>query len=299
MFLFKPSTRAFTREARKIKGFTLAHWLHGYLYLAFPYAYIGNGVGARRPMRAFRWLERHYRRLFHRPDDGSAGIAFAHAYHGKVVPLETAKKLVQIDQPVSVSYPEQVIPYKTARDLILQGSDPIVLLDCPCRVARKDPCLPLDVCLIVGEPFAGMVIEHHPRRSRRIERAEALDVLEAEERRGHVHHAFFKDAMLGRFYAICNCCSCCCGAMQAQRAGAPMLASSGYLSVRDAELCKNCGACAEVCQFDAIQRVDGRMQVDEALCMGCGVCVSRCEHGALQLVLAPEKGVPMEVVDSI
>jgi hypothetical protein len=25
----------------------------------------------------------------------------------------------------------------------------------------------------------------------------------------------YKDAMLGRFYAICNCCSCCCGAMEA------------------------------------------------------------------------------------
>jgi tRNA (Thr-GGU) A37 N-methylase len=27
----------------------------------------------------------------------------------------------------------------------------------------------------------------------------------------------YKDAMLGRFYAICNCCSCCCGAMQAHQ----------------------------------------------------------------------------------
>jgi hypothetical protein len=26
---------------------------------------------------------------------------------------------------------------------------------------------------------------------------------------------YYKDAMLGRFYAICNCCACCCGAMQA------------------------------------------------------------------------------------
>jgi hypothetical protein len=26
---------------------------------------------------------------------------------------------------------------------------------------------------------------------------------------------YYKDAMLGRFYATCNCCSYCCGAMQA------------------------------------------------------------------------------------
>ena len=294
MFLFKPSTREFTRQARQQK-FSFGHWLHGIIYLVFPYFYIGNAVGARRPMRVYRWFEVRLRRLFNRPDDGSAGIAFAHTYHGKVVPLETAKKLVQINQPVNVSYPVQVIPYTTARDLILQDPDHIVLLDCPCRVARENACLPLDVCVIVGEPFAGMVLEHHPKRARRISGPEAVEVLEAEERRGHVHHAFFKEAVLNRFYAICNCCSCCCGAMQAMREGSPMLASSGYLSVRDANLCKNCGTCADSCQFDAIQRVDGQMQVDEALCMGCGVCVSHCEKGALSLQLAPQKGVPMVV----
>ena len=36
---------------------------------------------------------------------------------------------------------------------------------------------------------------------------------------------YYKDAMLGRFYAICNCCSCCCGAMQAHQHGTPMPAS--------------------------------------------------------------------------
>ena len=36
-----------------------------------------------------------------------------------------------------------------------------------------------------------------------------------------------QDAMLGRFYAICNCCSCCCGAMNAWNNGTPILPSSG------------------------------------------------------------------------
>ncbi len=51
---------------------------------------------------------------------------------------------------------------------------------------------------------------------------------------------YYKDAMLGRFYAICNCCSCCCGAMEAQRNGTPMIASSGYVAVVDEDLCE-CG----------------------------------------------------------
>ena len=66
---------------------------------------------------------------------------------------------------------------------------------------------------------------------------EAVAILQAEQERGHVHHAFFKDAMLQRFYAICNYCSCCCGAMQAQRNGTPMLASSGYVSRVDEDAC--------------------------------------------------------------
>ena len=101
--------------------------------------------------------------------------------------------------------------------------------------------------------------------------------------------------MLGRFYAICNCCSCCCGAMQAQRNGVPMLASSGYVSVQDPELCVGCGAVRRVCQFGAIAMDDGRAFIDAAACMGCGVCVDQCDLGALSLVRDERKGMPLEI----
>jgi ferredoxin len=192
---------------------------------------------------------------------------------------------------------EKVIPYALARDIVLQHPDHIVVLDCPCRVARPAPCLPLDVCLVVGEPFASFVAEHHPNRSRWITPDEAVAILRAEDERGHVHHAFFKDAMLGRFYAICNCCACCCGAMQAHRSGTPMLASSGYVSHVDADLCVGCGVCVDFCQFGALSVEDGAAVVDAAACMGCGVCVSQCAQGALALVRDPAKGEPLEFRD--
>ena len=147
---------------------------------------------------------------------------------GSVPPL-AASKLVTVQQDVTLTDLEHVIPYSRARDIVLRNPDHIVVLDCPCRVGRADPCLPLDVCLIVGEPFASFVSEHHPGRSRWITQDEAVEILWAEQERGHVSHAFFKDAMLGRFYAICNCCSCCCGAMQYHHQGIPMLASSGFV----------------------------------------------------------------------
>jgi heterodisulfide reductase subunit A-like polyferredoxin len=106
---------------------------------------------------------------------------------------------------------------------------------------------------------------------------------------------YYKDAMLGRFYAICNCCSCCCGAMEAQRNGTPMIASSGYVAAVDDERCAGCGECAKYCQFGAISVDDGFARIDAAACMGCGVCVAHCPQEAIDLTREPTKGEPLEI----
>jgi heterodisulfide reductase subunit A-like polyferredoxin len=106
---------------------------------------------------------------------------------------------------------------------------------------------------------------------------------------------YYKDAMLNRFYAICNCCSCCCGAMQAHQHGTPMLASSGYVAQVDGDLCAGCGSCAEVCQFAAISVNDGFAHVEASACMGCGVCVAHCPQEAVALVRDLTKGEPLEI----
>ncbi len=294
--LVRPSTRAFAREARRTPGYSLFDWLHGYIYARWPYLYIGIGTGEHPLARVIGPLVRQLGRLFPpRPSDDADRVTFADTYHGKVVPLEAAKQLVTVEEEISLTDLEQIIPYPRARDIVLENPDHIVVLDCPCRAARPNPCLPLDVCLVVGEPFASFIAEHHPRRSRWITPQEAVDILSAEDERGHVHHAFFKDAMLGRFYAICNCCACCCGAMQAWLHGAPMLASSGYVSRVAADLCVGCGTCAGSCQFGALSVDDGTVAVDTTACMGCGVCVSKCPEGAQSLVRDPTRGEPLEI----
>jgi ferredoxin len=116
------------------------------------------------------------------------------------------------------------------------------------------------------------------------------------KRKGLLHCVhYYKDAMLNRFYAICNCCSCCCGAMQAWNNGTPMLASSGYVAQVDVELCAACGTCADFCQFAAISLGDGFASIDASACMGCGVCVARCPQEALSLQRDPAKGEPLEI----
>ncbi len=311
----KPSTRAFWREAQSDEDFSLYDFLHGYVYTRWPYLYIGIGVGEHRAVKTLRPIWRVYKRLtgFRTPSEpvetriqplaGPKGtgtvdydqISFADTYHGKVVPLGSARELVSIKEPIRIDDLEHVIPYKLARDIVLDNPDHIAVLDCPCRTARTNPCLPLDVCLLIGEPFASMVTEHHPSRSRWISSEEAVAILEAEDQRGHVHHAFFKDAMLGRFYAICNCCACCCGAMQAHQSGTPMLASSGYLAQVDELICQGCGDCETFCQFEAISVPDGIAVVDSQACMGCGICVGHCQSEAINLVAEPSRGFPLEI----
>jgi ferredoxin len=286
---------SYWKEAFRLKKWPLREKIHGYIYMRWPYFYIGTGIGSTWLSKLMNKIIPFWQHLFPPRPAGSDDITFADTYHGKVVPLQTAREIVTVHRDIAVPDLEQVIPYHLARAFILQQPDRIAVLDCPCRTNREHPCLPMDVCLIIGEPFASFVLQHHPDKSRAITQAEAVEILEAEDRRGHVHHAFFKEAVMERFYAICNCCSCCCGAMQAHFQGTPMLASSGYLSQVDDDLCIGCSECAQFCQFSALAVSAGINQVDTDLCMGCGVCVSHCPQGALSLILAPEKGIPLEM----
>jgi len=307
----KPSTRMFYREGRRTPGYSRFDFLHGYVYGRWPYLYIGIGTGEHRLSGLVRgiiafigWILRLGKptvagKAPSRPDFSTGEVhqpvTFADTYHGKVVPLVAATQLVRIDRDLRLINLEHIIPYAKARDIVMHDPDHIVVLECPCRAARPNPCLPLDVCLIVGEPFASFVLDHHPRRARFISSQEAVDILRQEDERGHVHHAFFKDAMLGRFYAICNCCSCCCGAMQAHQHGTPMLASSGYVARVDADLCSGCGTCVPACPFEALSLEEGQSQVSTERCMGCGICTSRCPNQALSLAVFPAKGESLEI----
>jgi NAD-dependent dihydropyrimidine dehydrogenase PreA subunit len=298
-----PSTRKFFLESRANKKHSLWDFIHGYIYGRWTYLYIGVAKGRHPSARILGSLFSFVSHCFPKAKTASctsaseknAQITFADGYHGKVMPLEKASKLITVNKPINIPDLEQVIPYKRARDIILENPDHIAVLKCPCRAAQEKPCEPEDVCLIIGEPFASFIVEHHPDKARWISQQAAVAIMEAEDARGHVHHAFFKDAMLDRFYAICNCCSCCCGAINAHRNGTPMLASSGYVSEVDYELCIGCGICSEFCQFDAIKLQEDLATVDFEKCMGCGVCSSKCEQGAIQLRLEPAKGEPLDI----
>ena len=315
------STKAFIQEARSIPGFGIRDTLHGYLYGRWPYLWIGLGTGEQRFLNVLKpvlsVLNLILRIILRFPSDNprfdAGGLkpgkkqglrffredTFADTYHAKVLRLDTAKKLVSVDKGLQLTNLEHVIPYSLARDLVLGKSNPILRLECPCRASRSNPCVLLDVCLVMGDPFVSFVAEHHPDRSRLVDRGEAIDILTAEADRGHVHHAFFKEAVFGRFFAICNCCSCCCGAMQAQQNGIPMLASSGFVSVVDKAECNGCGTCAPFCQFNAIEINADLAEVNPDVCMGCGICESMCPQNAVRLQRDLNRSAPLDLDELI
>lgn len=294
----KKSTAEFLKEAGKTKNYSFWDLIHGYFYMRWPYFYISMAKGDHPLAKRMGSISRLIKEIFPLRDKKGerkdSGKGITRGYHGKALPLETAKELVSVKEEIRLENLEQVIPYERARDIILKNPDHIVVIDCPCRKGMEHHCEPMDVCLIVGEPFASFVLEHHPDSSRSITSEEARAILEEEAQRGHVAHAFFKDAVLNRFYAICNCCSCCCGAMKAHRNGTPMVFSSGYISVVNDERCVLCASCLDYCQFGALS-IDRKLTINADTCMGCGLCALHCPQEALSLRLDPSKPMPLKI----
>ena len=81
----RASTRAFTREARRVPGFSWFDWLHGYVYARWPYLYIGIGTGEHWLARVFRPLAGLLGRILPRGPEDPERSTVADAYHGKVV----------------------------------------------------------------------------------------------------------------------------------------------------------------------------------------------------------------------
>lgn len=272
---YQPSTWRFLRES----GLRL-RTLHGYVYGRFTPQYVRTLFSAATVSRSGR---------------GRGAKWLADRYHGKILTPEHARAIVQVDQPIRIPDLEQIVPFPVARGLVLDAPADIVLYECVCRHARPTHCEPTQVCMVIGKPMTDFVLGHQPDRARRVGRDEALAVLAAEHARGHVHSAWFKDAMLGRFYAICNCCPCCCGGIAMMRSGVRMVAPSGYVAEVDRSSCIACGDCVSACPFGALALETDAAIRDWERCLGCGVCESRCAVGAITLMRDERKGTPLDV----
>jgi len=282
--LLQRSTAKFLKIAGIRRILNPMGFLHGYIYGRWPSLYLNIGINHLLPRfgkRLKKWL--------------------ANEYHSKVLTTDLAKSVIMLNEDIPLTDIEQIIPFEKAREIVMSAPTEIAVIDCACRQASikagKKKCGgPIQVCMMIGQPSVDFVIEHHPKTSRKITRQEAIDLLQAEHERGHVHTAWFKHAMNDRFYAICNCCSCCCGGIKAMvQYGVNMVASSGYVSRVDENKCVLCSTCVNACPFKAISAGENAAIVDLNKCLGCGVCVGQCKKDAMTLVRDEGKGIPLDV----
>lgn len=277
-----------------------------YLYLRYPehfiyHANLASGLPAEEPAEkvdeAITQMMRGYIQQFAE----TALSADTSILHGKVLKMRDALKIVMQKKGLALHVSEKVVPFKVARDVILENPDAIALGTCACRAVQKNPCLPppQEVCLFLGDPFASFIADQNPK-FRKVSQEEAVKVIENAHKRGEVQCAYFKKDTGNRLIEICNCCACCCMGMRIWNSFGgtiPILAPSGYVC-QVSDDCNGCGICAEkTCPFNAISMDEPRKKavIDLSKCMGCGVCEDRCPIQAISLRREPSKGEPLDV----
>lgn len=208
---------------------------------------------------------------------------------------ETRLGRVYVQEPILTNDSTNfILDYERATHIV-EETEYIGLGICYCRhkmMHAGHPCeidAPLDVCLTFDNVARSLA--QNGEYARLISKEEAKDVLERSYASNLVqigenvreHPAF-----------ICNCCGCCCEALQAARKFSPMqpVATTNYIPKVSMEKCIGCGKCAKVCPVLAIAMEEDengkkRAIINEEICLGCGVCARNCKPKAIELKRRP------------
>ena len=211
---------------------------------------------------------------------------------------ETRLGRVFVQEPVLTNdKTNHILDYERATHIVEEAKY-IGLGTCYCRhkmYHAGHPCeidAPWDVCLTFDN--VARSLSEHGGYARLISKEEAKDVLQLSYESNLVqigenvreHPAF-----------ICNCCGCCCEALQAARKFSPMqpVATTNYIPKISSDTCISCGKCVKVCLVLAIAMeeagegadVKKHPVIDEEICLGCGVCARNCPTKAIELQKRP------------
>ena len=213
---------------------------------------------------------------------------------------ETRLGRVFVQEPVLTNdKTNYILDYERATHII-EEAEYIGLGMCYCRhkaLHAGHPCeinAPMDVCLTFGN--VARSISEHGDYARLISKEEAKEVLQLSYESNLVQ---IGENVREHPSFICNCCGCCCEALQAARKFSPMqpVATTNYIPVIDKDKCVGCGKCAKVCPIFAMKMEENEIGesgqkkkyavLDPEICLGCGVCARNCPTGAIQLERRP------------
>ncbi|WP_371372342.1 ATP-binding protein [Sporomusa aerivorans] len=173
---------------------------------------------------------------------------------------------------------------------IITAAPAIGLSLCACRHKathlNKACAAPLRSCLTFGHG-AQMLISKGMAEP--VGAGEALRILADCKQAGLMQIA---DNVQNSVGFMCNCCSCCCGMLQAIRTFSIQTAviTSSWLAHIDTQRCNGCGLCVKACPVEAITLAasdsPNRLQAvcEQELCLGCGVCRLACKRGGIRMV---------------
>jgi len=290
-----------TRIMMKNHGWRFDRFIHNYIYFVFYRPYV---IFVLWLFRVLSWSLSWFK-----PFNSILSMAFAR-YHAKFLSMNDATKIFTLNEDVVATSEEnkRIVPYDYAYKIVLKDADCVAVMDCPCIVAKKGrdnlgDCGPINRCFAVGRNLATFWVDHCQKYNAHfISQAEAIGLIKDFRKRGHITQAFFKVATGGRTGIFCNCCPECCVSLEATKlakkfnSSLSMAAQSGYSVEHDIKKCRNCGTCAKICHFSAIDFRDGhRGFYSRWNCMGCGLCTEHCPTGALKLYVDSDKPVPLDI----
>lgn len=184
---------------------------------------------------------------------------------------------------------EDLIPsvYEWERVMeIIDKAEVIAVSNCFCRHKQEHlghRCsAPMETCLSL-DSFGEFVIRRN--FGKKITKEEAKEIL-LKCRKHHLVHLV--DNVKHQPAWICNCCKCCCGALNAIRKhGFPAVNPSNFMPRPVEKNCIGCSLCVKACPVDALSlKKEGganKISVDMSRCIGCGVCIAACPKKELEL----------------
>jgi len=179
-------------------------------------------------------------------------------------------------------HPGQVVPLEDAKK-ILELADPILRVNCACRKMTRgvnDPC-----CLAFGAlaemvPKLPRYIPERGMEPLHIDEAQAF--VEEMNEAGRVNTVWF--GPVPYIAALCSCQQPECAATRLRTSyGLQFLYKGEYVAKVDSSKCDGCQACASRCQFGALtfNSLMNRPFIDGWKCFGCGLCSTACPQGAI------------------